>query len=219
MNKEDRLMNKIRSLFALAANDGATGNESENALRMAHKLLIKHSMSMMDLNEVDETSIAFIIVPSNPWTRSVFISVAQLYTCRYVVDHNCDEPLHMIIGTKSNRTTAKIVAKQLIEQIQRDTKGKGTAFRNGAVESLKYTCLKILRERKNQVEEVLPGTGLVPMDLMKKQMIEVNDFIQQQFGNLGRCKSGGKSSDAGREYGKGLNPGARVTGAGQARLT
>lgn len=216
MNSNDRLMKKIRSLFALAANEGATGNEAENAMRMANKLLEKHAISMMDLKEDDVVGISFITERNIPWVRKVIFYVSKLYTCQYVL---MNSEMHTITGTLSNRTTAKIVAKQLIDQIDKETKGKGAAFRNGAVESLYYTCMKILKEKTNCTEEIMPGTGLMPLDLYKRQLIDIDDFVSAEIGKLGTVKSNTRSSQAGREYGKGLNPGARVTGAGQARLS
>ena len=50
----ERLIDKIRKLFALANCEGATENEAATALRMANKLLDKHSISTIDLADERE---------------------------------------------------------------------------------------------------------------------------------------------------------------------
>ena len=58
--EEERMIQKIRKLFALASNKGASGNESENALRMANALLMKHSIDKHKLHDKDEVFASFL---------------------------------------------------------------------------------------------------------------------------------------------------------------
>jgi len=219
-DKENRIIEKIRKLFALAANDGATGAESENAMRMANAMLAKHSIEMSQLTGEDDTVFCtfaeYDIKPS--WVKTVIGAVCKLYNCRQIFDYNWPEPKTLIIGTGANRMTATIVIDQLLDQIKKETRGKGAAFRNGAGFGLYDVVNKILDERKADKTEIVPGTGLVPLDQMQQQMAAANDFVQKNFKNLTSSKSGAKHSQEGRQYGQGLNPGARVNGEGQRRL-
>ena len=126
----------------------------------------------------------------------------------------------MIIGTTSNRLTSMIVIDQLLDQIKRDGKGKGIAFKNGAAFGLYETCKKIMDAREGVNDEVIPGTGLTIIDIEKRQKMDVDAFIESNFKHLTRGRRRSKAVSAeGRAYGQGLNPGARVKGAGQRRLT
>lgn len=220
-DKENRIIEKIRKLFALAANDGATGAESENAMRMANAMLDKHSIEMSQLTGTDETVFCtfadYNIKP--PWVKTVIGAVCKLYNCRQIFDYNWPEPKTMIIGTGANRMTTTIVIDQLIDQIKKESVGKGSAFRNGAGIGLYDVVNKIINERKADKTEIIPGTGLVPLDQMESQMNAANIFVEHNFKNLTSSKSSAKSSQEGRKYGQGLNPGARVQGEGQRRLS
>ena len=219
-DKENRIIEKIRKLFALAANDGATGAESENAMRMANAMLSKHSIEMSQLAGTNETVFCtfaeYDIKPQ--WRRTVIGTVCKLYNCRIVFDYNWPEPKTLIIGTGANRMTATIVIDQLLDQIQKECVGKGSQFRNGAAYGLYDVVNKILDERKLDKNEILPGTGLVPLDQMEQQMNAANLFVEENFKGLVSSKNNGKASQEGREYGQGLNPGARVSGEGQRKL-
>jgi len=206
----ERLIEKIKKLFALADNAGATSNEAETAMRMANKLLDKHNLSMGDLKTNDVVFFSYIEFKPNPWIRITCASIARLYDCTVI--HSPGRKELTIFGTEANRVTAMIVISDLVHQIERDCVGKGNAFRNGAASSLSATCQRLIRERRNDKEEIMPGTGLVPVDLMDKMKQDVDDFISAAVGETTSKRSTAKTSHAGYEYGKGLNPNARITG-------
>ena len=219
-DKENRIIERIRKLFALAADDGALGNESETAMRMANALLSKHSIEMSQLTGHDETVFCtfaeYDIKPT--WVKPVISAIGKLYNCRVIYDYNWSEPKTLIIGTGANRMTATIVIDQILDQIRKECVGKGSNFRNGAAIGLGEVCEKLIEERKQDTTEIVPGTGLIPIDQMKQQMNAASEFVNENFSGLRRGK-GVKGSSEGRAYGQGLNPGARVGGSGQKRLS
>lgn len=216
----ERMMEKIRKLFALANCEGATDNEAATAMRMANKLLDKHSISMIDLASPEEVGLSFISNGKQKWICTVFNAITKLYDCRYFTDHNWEVPKHIIVGTQSNRLTASIVIDHLIDQIKKETKGETMAFRLSAAQSLYWICDGILKERASSDLPVMPGTSLIPLDLIKKAEIENEDYIKANIGHLSKGrKTKSAYSAAGAAYGKGLNPGARVTGTTQARIS
>lgn len=218
-DKENKIIDKIRKLFALANCDGAVGAESENALRMANALLSKHSLEMHQLSENDSVFCTFASYNlKTPGVKTVISSVCRLYNCRIIFDYNWPEPKSLIIGTGANRLTATIVIDQLIDQIKNECKGMNAAFKQGAADGLSEVCSRIIDERKQDTQEILPGTGLMVIDQMKQQAMAVDAFIDENFANLGTTKRK-RGSAEGRAYGRGLNPGARVGGEGQRRLT
>lgn len=220
-NAEERIIQKIRKLFALAADAGATGNEAENALRMANNLLTKHAIEKHRLHDPDQVFASFCDYPiQQDWVKQVASHIARFYNCRPIFDYNWDPAKTLIIGTTSNRLTAMIVIDQLLDQIKRDGKGKGVAFKNGAAYGLYEVCKKIMEARKGVDEEVIPGTGLTVIDIEQRQKQDVDAFIESNFKHLTKSRRRSKSmSNEGYKYGQGLNPGARVKGAGQKRLT
>jgi hypothetical protein len=219
MNK-DRMIDKIKKLFALASNAGATGNEAENAMRMANKLLAKHAIEMHELHDNDDVGMDRHQWRNMPWTRTVISGVASLYNCTYIMRQVAHRKyVHLMIGTESNRTTAAIVIEHLIDQISRECKGKGNAFRNSAATALHKTCMRLKKERDGSKEEVIPGTGLVPVDITKRQEMDVADYIAAHFRGLRKQITRSKVDRRGEAYGNTLNPGARVSGSGQRRLT
>lgn len=218
-DKENRIIEKIRKLFALAANDGATGAESENAMRMANAMLAKHSIEMSQLTGGDETvfcTFAEYDIKA-AWPKSVIVTICKLYNCRVVFDFNWPKPKTLIIGTGANRMTTTIVIDQILDQIKKECKGESAAFKNGAAIGLSDVVNRILEERRQDKTEIVPGTGLVPVDQMRQQMNAANDFVDQNFSGLVKSKRG-RGNAEGRAYGNGLNPGARVGGEGQRRL-
>lgn len=219
-DKENRIIEKIKKLFALANDDGATGAESENALRMANAMLSKHSLEMNQLTGHDEDVFCTFAEYNlkTPGNMRAIGAICRLYNCRVIYDYNWPIPKTLIIGTGANRMTAVIVIDQILDQIKKECKGQNAAFKEGAALGLSDVCNKIIKERKEDTQEILPGTGLMVIDQMKRQEMAASDFVDANFSNLksGRRK---RASAEGRAYGQGLNPGARVQGEGQRRLT
>jgi len=218
---EERIIEKIRKLFALSANTGATGAESETALRMANALLSKHAIDKYKLNKTDEVFASFMDYDiKHAWKKSVIGTISRFYNCRTVFDYNWDDPKTLIIGTSANRITAIIVIDQLLDQIKKESRGEKIAFKNGAAVGLADKCEEIIRERNRETghDEVIPGTGLTVIDIETQQKNDAAAFIQSNFKHLTRSKGMRGSSAEGRAYGKGLNPNARMGGAGQKCL-
>jgi hypothetical protein len=218
-DKENRIIEKIRKLFALANDKGATGAESENALRMANAMLSKHSLEMHQLTGHDE-SVFCTFAEYNlktPGNVTAIGAICRLYNCRIVFDYNWDVPKSLIIGTGANRMTATIVIDQILDQIQKECKGENAAYKQGAADGLAEICRRLIRQRQKDTTEILPGTGLMVIDQMKQQALAVDAFIDENFANLKNTRKK-KGSEEGRAYGRGLNPGARVGGEGQRKL-
>ena len=215
---QNRIIEKIRKLFALANGKGTSGNEAENALRMANKLLAKHSLEMTQLTGNDEVFCSFMDYNLKaPGFKSIIGSICRLYNCRVIFDYNWPKPKTLIIGSGANRVTTVIVIEQLLDQVKKECKGKNASFKHGAAIGLNDVCQRIIDERKADKTEILPGTGLVPLDQMEQQKVAVDGFIDDNFKNLKPSRAT-RGSMEGRQYGNGLNPGARVTGEGQRRL-
>ena len=196
---------------------------SETALRMANSFLAKHAIDKHRLHETDQVFVSFMDYPvKQEWVQKVSSHISRFYNCRVIFDYNWDPIKTLIIGTSANRITAIIVIDQLLDQIKKESRGKGgVMFKNGAAFGLYEKCQEIIAERNKETgsDEVIPGTGLTIIDIETQQKTCVNDFIQSEFKHLVPSKSRGKMSAEGRAYGKGLNPNARMQGTGQKALT
>jgi len=215
-SNEERLIQKVRKLFALSANAGATGAEAETALRMANALLDKHKIDKAKLHETEVVFASFADYPiKTKWVRSVVSIVSSFYNCKVVFDYKWDMPKAVIIGTMTNRSTAMIVIDQLVIQIKHEIRGKKAVFVNGVVIGLNDKCYEILaaRRRKEGHVEAVPGTGLTVIDIDKQQLMSAKDFMDANYSDLRYTKARSvKYSQDGRNYGKGLgvSPQGRV---------
>ena len=217
--KQNRIIEKIRKLFALANGKGTEGAEAETALRMANAMLAKHSLEMHQLADNDDVFCTWADYNlKTPGVQSIIGSVGRLYNCKVIFDHNWEPAKTLVIGTGANRVTACIVIDQLIDQVAKECKGKNAAFKQGAADGLGDVCAKIISERKTDRTEILPGTGLMPLDQMMQQKAAVDAFVDKNFSHLKSAKRK-KGSAEGRAYGQGLNPGARVGGSTQKCLS
>ena len=215
----EKVIEKIKKLFALANCEGASENEAETAMRMANKLLDKHSLSNLDLTDNEKPVMRFTTGTNTIWIKSIYNGVSRLYDCKYFTSREDGVMTHVLVGTVANLTTARIVIDQLLDQVKKETRGMNAAFRNSAGSALYWKCDKILQARKEDKGEIIPGTGLVPLDLVKKAEVANADYIAEHVGELGKPKKRRTEFSAeGKAYGNRLNPGARVSGKGQGLL-
>jgi len=214
----EKIVDKIRKLFALAGNNPSEA-EADLAMTMARKLLDKHSLSMSDLadtsGEVDEE---LLNIPSTEWARMLCYSIAKLYDAQVLLRtmRRGQRAKLFIIGNEANRVTATIVIESVLAQIQRKAKGKGNSFRVGASYGVSLQVDRIIAERADQ--EVVVGTGLLPIDLTTKAMRDIDEFLSN-IANLSYHTS--KMRNASREgvnFGSNVSLSPRVGGSSNAQL-
>jgi len=206
-----RLIDKIKKLLSMA-NNNPNKHESEIAMRRANKLLKEHDLTMLSLSEVEEEQISMSVEGGvTPWTRIIYRSVAKLYSCQYFVTHKFSEKMHVVVGNESNRVTTTLIAEQLIDIIRKESRGKGNGFRNSASMSVENTCLDILAENARNSEEVIAGTGLVPVDIHNKRVSANSDFCSKHFNLSSGRGSRLSGSSAGSAFGAGLSVNIRMS--------
>lgn len=197
----EKIINKIRKMFALANNEGAAPGEAENAMRMANNLMEKHMLTSMDLHTGDRITIDFIDSQRYVWVRALYNAVCPVYSCSMFLSGK----EYVLVGTESNMVTVGIIVDGLIKNIKRASKGKGIAFANGAVLEISKQCRNLIADRKSS-EEIAPGSGLVLANIYQTQMNLVQEFMDKKFNLTSGRRSNMNSSNAGREYGATLNP-------------
>lgn len=80
------VMDKIRKLFRLANDKGATENERDVALEMAHALMLRHNIKDVEEDRVVEAVLGewMHVDKDDQWEVVVSIVAATLYSCRSV---------------------------------------------------------------------------------------------------------------------------------------
>lgn len=209
----DKIIERIKKMFALATNEGAAPGEAENAMRMANKLMEKYNLSVLDLHTQEEITIKFGEKAHNTWKKLLYVAIAEVYGCVVFFDNK--KPT--IAGTLSDATTAKIIAESLISSITRKGKGKNVAFHNGAVQEIMKQCRQIIEDRRKDFEKI-PGTELILADIYDTKLAKANEKMREMVNTkLSTVRYSGSSAE-GRAYGRTLNPHARVNGSGQRAL-
>lgn len=202
----DKIISRIKKMFALANNTGATDGEAENAMRMANKMLEKYNLSMVDLHTEEAVGIKFESGQTSPWIRTVYNAVSKVYGCTYF--YNPRQKCNYIVGTESDRISASFIIGQLIGDIKRAGKGHGADFKNGASLELARKCGLIEEERR--LSNLTTETGIALLDVYKQKVNLAQDHMDDNL-NLGRSKrTTMTSSQAGRNFGRGLSTSARL---------
>jgi len=214
MTTSERIITKIKKLFALANNKGATVNEAQTAMKMANKLLEKHSITAMDLEVKDDISINFNAGKSAPWERTVFNHVAMLYGCKYFFDMN----MQYIAGSNVDRITAQGIGECVINSIKNEGKGKGVQFKNGAAYEVGQTAIRMMDERREN-NETAPGTGIALVDIYKQKIQNSSDFLDGIVNLTSNKRKSSGMSQEGRDFGKKLGLNRNLSGNSQKRIS
>lgn len=209
MNK-DKLIDKIKKLFALGDPEKNNNKaESGNAMRAARKLLDIHSISSLDLvssGSENDVSIIFKKGKNAQWIRRVYNNISVLYDCQYLTDETVKPARHLIIGNEGNRITAGIIIDHVLSTIYYQSKGKGNPFRNGAALGIALQVQAINEARMKSKEEIIPGTGIVPVDLSTQCKKNNEFYIEQEMGGSTERKNNPLNcSREGVEAGKSIN--------------
>lgn len=225
---EERVIEKIRKLLALANNDGATEGERDNALRMAHNLLAKHNLSMSALEEPEEerqrVNEEFY---GRPWAATVAQAVAKLFFCKYYVakSHRKNMVHHFFVGKESNSITALEMSKYLVASIKKEAarqmraRGETIAWRRsfatGAANRIQQRVWDIQQATKGQ--KTSTGTGLILADVYEMELEANEAWLKERGTELVTSKSRGKEPGSGYHegstYGNGLGLQPQVGGA------
>lgn len=222
MSKE-KLLDRIKKLLALAGNN-PNKNEAEIAMRRATKLLRDNDLSMESVTEVENEVIGEQQEKNvQKWTRIIYKGVSDLYHCDYFIGHERHLERHTIVGTESNRVTTAMICKYLIKSINKESrkypKYQQTAFKNGAALGVYSTCKKLIEEENASKEEVIIGTGLVPMDIRLMRLDAAKAYVNANHSNLYSMKSRSMGiTQDGKQYGSSLSVRPHLSGEGQRAL-
>jgi len=221
---EERVLNKIQKLLALANDLRGNETERDTALRQAYALMAKHNLELADLEahgrKIEEQRINFTNDSwSWTWARQTSQIVAKLFFCKYYTSYkiNGTQCRHHFVGRESNAVTAAAMANWIVNAILKEGRAiykqntaPGTrAFAIGAMHKLHQRVEEIIKQTQ---AEATPGNALVLANLYITEADANEELLPD---NLKTCKARNSKVDAnayarGMAYGAGINLNSQI---------
>lgn len=221
---QDKVLNRIRKMMALANDAAASAGERDNAMRMVHATLAKHNLTMAmaeasGQQQEEARDKGTTETRDQPWARRVAHSISDLYFCRYFFTKVRDgrgKVRHNFVGRVGNVETAKLmtdyVCKSIMSEanrlwkLQPDPGPWWTGFCKGAAEQIAARCLA-LRTDAEKVDAAQPSTGtaLVLASFYKIELAANEEWLlnagQKLYSVKNREKAAGAGVLEGRAFG------------------
>lgn len=186
---KDRVLERIRKMLALAADNGASEGERDNALRMAHATLAKYNLTLSEVEAAEGRAkeprvLNTTLTRDQPFTREIAHAIARLYFCGYFytkLQDGSGKVRHSFVGRSGNVTTAILLTDYVVasviseaNKLWKQQKNPGpwwTSFCKGAAAAINIRCHKLQYEAERADEEakkpkpaaVMVGEGGEPM--------------------------------------------------------
>ncbi len=226
---EEKILTRIRKMMAIANDSAATEHERDTALQMSYRLLAKHNLTMLQVDQsTSEPRDNYKTEGwSQLWAKQICLITSDLFFCSYYYGNkiNATKCVHHFVGLESNATTAMLMSAYIINSILKECRARYT--HNLAPESRSFAlgCARRLRVRVNALiaeeqQANVPGTALALINLYKSEK-DANEALLPD--NLKPSK-GGKSTvkalayEAGKEFGNKINLSKQVGNSDEDNL-
>lgn len=221
---QDRVLDRVRKMLALANDAAATEGERDNAMRMAYATLAKHNLDMADVGsnqtqEVREEQMSRM--SAYPWARAIAHSVAGLFFCSYYYARAGGASAHhYFVGRQSNAITANEMAQYIISSVFKElrqrfpsqTAPQARAFATGVADALRVRCYRLRKEAEQASQVAQAGTGreLVLASLYDQEQKANQAWMDANVGELVTQKdrshaASGSAYNAGISHGKSIS--------------
>jgi len=232
----EAIIEKIRKTLALANDKNASDQERETAMRMAHKLLAKHNLSMAEIEasggKTEKRGAGVRTFYGRPWAQVIASSIAKLMFCHYVVDpaKRAQDTRHYFIGRESNSISAAILAEFLVTSIRKEGRRRqrelqegnawGRSFSVGAASRIAQRVVEMLVQAK--AEPSGDGKSRVLASIYRVEASANQDWVKDNM-RTREFQSRGKEADAdahaeGAEYGGNLPLNRQLNQSDQKRI-
>ncbi len=220
---QEKIIDRVKKMMALANCAGATEGERDNALRMAYNLLAKHNLTMSEVDahnttpeENRESQKATFVV--YPWARQIAGLVGSLFFCNYYFMRSGSgkQATHVFIGKASNAATAQYMSEFVVKSVCREA-----ARLYGSAISPEARCFAIgvvrkLQERIREIKDSLNkesvvGTALALINLDKAEREANSLWLAEQGIKLRTSASHQKGVTDSDAYHAGKDFGSRVS--------
>ena len=199
------IMAKIQKSLALAQSSDFE-NESASAMRMAHKLLAKHNLTMADVTEEcarDDALVEDKVVNgwTQSWVRVVYQSIARLYFCEYIYMHVRPRIMHIIVGRPHNIAVVHSMTSYVVKTISRlgragakenpDVRSYENSFNHGAAMKIRQRASTMIWEatRANAESQSRGDNAMVLADFYKSEADAIKKFIKDSMSGVRETKS------------------------------
>jgi hypothetical protein len=228
----EQILKKVQKLLKLANNRGATEGERDNAMRMAHGLLAKYNLDMVDVESASEKAEEMksgepreqhtTRFYGRPWARHICQAIAKLFFCYYLyVSHKKATMVkHYFIGRHSNAITAALIAEYVVKSIQREgnrqkrERYEGNpwlrSFCWGAAHKVSAR-VALLVAGEDESQEKGPGTSIVLASYYQTERHENEVMVRKLYPTLKQGRGGKGYSTGGDAYGQGKAYGSSVS--------
>lgn len=237
---QDKIIDRVRKLMALANDERASEGERDNALRMAHATLAKHNLSMAQVStggKAEQRVFEKFEGKNQPWTRSTAHAIAELFFCKYFFCSKKHYVEHNFIGKESNAITAKEIAQYVIKSImseatrisktQLDPGSYWTQFCKGAAAQVYQRCQQLRKDAEaasaTAPTQTSAGTSLVLASLYATELQQNEEFLSGNGVKLRKVASrerytGNAGFAAGKEFGSRVSLTRQVGSNGSTTL-
>lgn len=230
----DKILDKVKKLLALANNSAAAEGERDNALRMAHGLLAKHNLAMIDVQEreaMEGREKHLIETFHMDWCKQVCNQIGKLFFCKYYVGEklNATKGRHYFVGKQSNAITATLISTYVINSILKECRKnwshnlapESRAFAIGAADKLRERVKAMMEETK--IEDISTENSVILYNLYRTEA-DANELFLKSLGtNLvdvkGRnTKVNTAAYNSGKEFGDRINLNGQIVNKDQLRI-
>lgn len=234
---QDRVIERVRKLLALANDAAATEGERDNALRMAYATLAKHNIDLASVGSTqpqEKREEQRVRMSVYPWARGIAHSIAGLFFCEYYYSRAAGKNAeHYFVGRTSNAITASEMSQYVIESVFKElrkrfgseTSPDARAFAMGVEAALRTRCNQMKRAATDhnapqtaQAVSGAAGGALVPADFYKTETEANRAWMTENVPGLKTAKDRTKdvrigAYAAGKGHGKTISLNAQVGAA------
>lgn len=174
MTQEEKILERIRKLLALARDGAATEAEASLAMERAQALLCEHNLSLAEIENGGRAGLIvleFLRTDRQQWRRILANSMGRLYFCQYFYSTRGAEDTHSFIGQKHNVEVARLMFDYVHATIERLAHEHGiehnrnpgyvASFKAGIVGRIAHRILEQLQQACTSGLEV-DGGGTLP---------------------------------------------------------
>lgn len=185
---EERIINRIKKLMALAGDPAASDGERDNALRMAYATMAKYNLQQADVEgkpvgpqeaRAEHRCEAY----GRPWAMTLANQIGKLFFCNMYYHRSMkkDHVWFCFVGKESNAESAAEVAQALIASIFAEAKRKMRAHGDGAWRRSFCTGASFkIADRVRELQTSTPSLD-APLGLRRR---ETREGAQQQWAHV-----------------------------------
>ena len=220
---QDKIIERVKKMMALANCTGAAEGERDNALRMAYNLLAKYNLSMSQVEahnntpqeERESQKAKFVVYP---WARQIAGLVGSLFFCNYYFmrSHTGKQADHVFIGKASNVATAQYLSEFVVKSVCREA---ARLYGSAIAPEARCFAIGVVRKLQERIKEIKAthdaegpkGTALAIINLDKAEKEANALWLAEQGVRLKTSASRQKGVTDSDAYHAGKDFGAKVS--------